>query len=130
MGNCTWGGRGVCSHALCSRFRTWKMSLIQEGGPTGMNPKFQNCKLHTLRTNSTIHWLKFRALVSDHSFLPIACRNVFFGQYNCFGPGSAQAARVPWAKELSFDEAQPFLSLAFIDGEQWVNHQAAFHLTP
>ncbi|KAG0592392.1 hypothetical protein KC19_1G248400 [Ceratodon purpureus] len=55
--------------------------------------------------------------------------SIFFGQYNCFGPGSAQARRVSWAHELSFVEAQPFLSLAFVDGEQWVDRHF-LHLEP
>jgi len=44
LGNCSWGGRGVCSPALCSRFPTWKMLWIQEPGPTGMR-KLQLRKL-------------------------------------------------------------------------------------
>lgn len=50
------------------------------------------------------------------------CRSIFFGQYQCYGHGSVQAARVAWAHELTFDEAEPFLSLSFIDGEHWLTN--------
>eukprot|EP00249_Psilotum_nudum_P005830 c19254_g1_i2 orf=165-1298(+) len=48
---------------------------------------------------------------------------VFYGQYKCSGPGASEIARVPWAHELTDEEAAPFLlygGLAFINGDMWV----------
>ncbi|KAK7245469.1 hypothetical protein RIF29_40315 [Crotalaria pallida] len=45
---------------------------------------------------------------------------VFYGEYKCTGPGASYAGRVSWSKELTDEEAQPFISLSFIDGFEWV----------
>lgn len=45
---------------------------------------------------------------------------VYYGQYKCTGPGALENSRVPWAHELTDAEAQPFLGLGFINGEDWV----------
>ncbi|KAL0346638.1 UNVERIFIED_CONTAM: putative pectinesterase 53 [Sesamum calycinum] len=41
---------------------------------------------------------------------------VFYGQYKCRGAGASFAGRVSWSRELTDEEAKPFLSLSFIDG--------------
>ncbi|XP_062220901.1 probable pectinesterase 53 isoform X2 [Phragmites australis] len=45
---------------------------------------------------------------------------VFYGQYKCTGPGASFAGRVAWSRELTDEEAKPFISLSFIDGTEWV----------
>ncbi|KAH9606186.1 hypothetical protein KSS87_014592 [Heliosperma pusillum] len=45
---------------------------------------------------------------------------VFYGQYKCTGPGASFAERVAWSRELTDEEAKPFLSLSFIDGAEWI----------
>ncbi|XP_026453438.1 probable pectinesterase 53 [Papaver somniferum] len=45
---------------------------------------------------------------------------VFFGQYKCYGPGADYGSRVAWSRELTEQEAEPFLSISFIDGHQWI----------
>ncbi|KAJ8425963.1 hypothetical protein Cgig2_033892 [Carnegiea gigantea] len=45
---------------------------------------------------------------------------VFYGQYKCTGPGARFAGRVAWSRELTDEEAKPFISLGFIDGSEWV----------
>ncbi|XP_050269494.1 probable pectinesterase 53 [Quercus robur] len=45
---------------------------------------------------------------------------VFYGQYKCTGPGARFAGRVSWSRELTDEEAKPFLSLTFIDGSEWI----------
>ncbi|XP_028794278.1 probable pectinesterase 53 [Neltuma alba] len=44
---------------------------------------------------------------------------VFYGQYKCTGQGASFAGRVSWCKELTDEEAKPFISLSFIDGDEW-----------
>ncbi|KAF5753026.1 Pectin lyase-like superfamily protein isoform 1 [Tripterygium wilfordii] len=45
---------------------------------------------------------------------------VFYGQYKCMGPGADKTGRVPWSRELTEEEAEPFISNSFIDGDQWL----------
>uniref|UniRef100_A0A0E0DZ51 Pectinesterase n=1 Tax=Oryza meridionalis TaxID=40149 RepID=A0A0E0DZ51_9ORYZ len=45
---------------------------------------------------------------------------VFYGQYKCTGPGASFSGRVSWSRELTDEEARPFISLTFIDGTEWV----------
>ncbi|MCO5573281.1 hypothetical protein L7F22_027050 [Adiantum nelumboides] len=44
---------------------------------------------------------------------------VYYGQFRCYGPGANASGRVSWSKELTLQEAQPFLELTFIDGDEW-----------
>lgn len=52
---------------------------------------------------------------------PLREMTVFFGQYKCSGPGASFAGRVSWCRELTDQEAKPFISLSFIDGSEWIN---------
>ncbi|XP_074280911.1 putative pectinesterase 53 [Silene latifolia] len=51
---------------------------------------------------------------------PTRQMTVSYGQYKCRGPGSSYAGRVAWSRELTDEEAKPFLSLSFIDGSEWI----------
>lgn len=46
---------------------------------------------------------------------------VFFGEYKCWGPGSQPRWRVSWSRQLSYEEARPFLGIGFINGHKWLN---------
>lgn len=48
------------------------------------------------------------------------CRTVFFGVYNCWGPGASKVKGVSWARELEFEEAHPFLVKSFVNGRHWI----------
>lgn len=52
----------------------------------------------------------------------LICRTVFFGQFKCSGPGADHGERVKWSRELTEQEAKPFISLSFIDGHEWLLH--------
>uniref|UniRef100_A0A6M2EK10 Pectinesterase n=1 Tax=Populus davidiana TaxID=266767 RepID=A0A6M2EK10_9ROSI len=45
---------------------------------------------------------------------------VFFGQYKCSGPGADFGGRVAWSRELTDQQAKPFISIGFIDGHEWL----------
>jgi len=47
-------------------------------------------------------------------------RTVFYGQYQCSGPGASEAGRVGWSHELSAAQAAAFSSVSFINGNQWL----------
>lgn len=51
----------------------------------------------------------------------VVCRTAYYGQYKCSGPGATELGRVAWSHELTDAEAAPFLSLSFIDGQDWVS---------
>ncbi|KAL2323734.1 hypothetical protein Fmac_028113 [Flemingia macrophylla] len=45
---------------------------------------------------------------------------VYYGEYKCSGPGANLAARVPWARVLTDEEARPFVGTQFIEGDTWL----------
>jgi len=47
-------------------------------------------------------------------------RTVYYGQYQCKGPGANTTGRVHWGRTLSDEEAAPFLSTSFISGQKWL----------
>lgn len=48
-------------------------------------------------------------------------RTVFYGEYGCSGPGANSTSRVSYAKQLSAEEANPFMDISFIDGKEWLS---------
>lgn len=52
--------------------------------------------------------------------IPSRDKTVFFGQYRCRGAGAIDNGRVSWAYDLTDEQAAPFQSLDFIDGESWL----------
>ncbi|KAG0562473.1 hypothetical protein M758_9G143200 [Ceratodon purpureus] len=52
--------------------------------------------------------------------VPDRQRTAYYGQYKCSGPGATELGRVAWSHELTDAEAAPFLTLSFIDGQNWV----------
>ena len=54
---------------------------------------------------------------------PARQRTVFFGEYDCTGPGASgggAAQRVAYARQLDERQAAPFMDASYIDGSQWV----------
>lgn len=47
-------------------------------------------------------------------------QNLYLAEYKCRGPGSVTANRASWTKMLTDKEAEPFLSVDFIEGKQWL----------
>jgi pectin methylesterase-like acyl-CoA thioesterase len=52
---------------------------------------------------------------------PARQQSVFFGEYDCTGPGASggTAQRVAYARQLDQRQAAPFMDLSYIDGNQW-----------
>lgn len=50
------------------------------------------------------------------------CRTVFYGQYQCSGPGADFGRRVSLSRELTQQEAKPFISIGFVDGYEWLTN--------
>ncbi|KAF3323420.1 pectinesterase QRT1 [Carex littledalei] len=44
----------------------------------------------------------------------------YFGEYSCSGAGAELGSKVSWAKSLTYQEAQPFMSQGYIDGNEWL----------
>lgn len=84
---------------------------------------FANCLLPS--TLLSLHFLEhqsWRYVPDDwEHWLSCLCgRTVYYGQYQCSGPGSNLANRVPWSHELSDGEASQFMQLSWIDGAKWL----------
>ncbi|XP_028753524.1 probable pectinesterase 67 [Neltuma alba] len=47
-------------------------------------------------------------------------QSLFHGEYKNFGPGANTTKRVSWAKQLTEKEVEPFISVDFIDGKEWL----------
>ncbi|KAL3646817.1 putative pectinesterase 15 [Castilleja foliolosa] len=47
-------------------------------------------------------------------------RTVWFGEYECYGPGANSKDRVEYGKQLRQSEAAPYLDISYIDGEEWL----------
>ncbi|KAK1583270.1 hypothetical protein Q3G72_022361 [Acer saccharum] len=43
-----------------------------------------------------------------------------FGEYQCRGRGADTSNRVPWLKNFSYQQVQPFLDIRFINGQEWL----------
>lgn len=47
-------------------------------------------------------------------------KKVYYGQYKCTGVGANTEGRVNWSKDLTDEEAAPFLTWDFVDGHDWI----------
>ncbi|CAN6337044.1 unnamed protein product [Urochloa humidicola] len=107
-----------------------RQSLLED---TGFS--FVNCKvtgsgaLYLGRAWGTFSRVVFAYTYMDNIIIPRGWYNwgdptremtVFYGQYKCTGPGANYAGRVQWSRELTDEEAKPFISLDFIDGLEWL----------
>lgn len=45
---------------------------------------------------------------------------VYYGEYQCYGPGANRTKRVEWSHSLSNNEATPFLTKDMIGGQGWL----------
>ncbi|KAF3790042.1 putative pectinesterase 53 [Nymphaea thermarum] len=108
-----------------------RMSLSED---TGFS--FVNCRV----TGSGVvllgrAWGNFSRVVFAYTYLdniiipqgwynwgdPAREMTVFYGEYKCLGPGASYAGRVAWSKELTDEEAKPFIKLSFVDGMEWIS---------
>lgn len=47
-------------------------------------------------------------------------RNLFQAEYKCYGPGAETENRASWSLQLTDEEAAPYLSVDFVDGQKWL----------
>ncbi|KAL2474042.1 CTP synthase family protein [Forsythia ovata] len=47
-------------------------------------------------------------------------RSIFYGEYNCSGPGANMTLRAPYVQRLNDTQASTFLNVSFIDADQWL----------
>ncbi|KNA21226.1 hypothetical protein SOVF_044890 [Spinacia oleracea] len=126
---------GCDVHAIAQRYGALtaqaRSSMLDD---TGFS--FLNCKvtgsgaLYLGRAWGPFSRVVFAYTYIDNIIIPAGWYNwgdpnreltVFYGQYKCTGPGSNFAGRVAWSRELTDEEAGPFISLSFIDGSEWIN---------
>ncbi|CBI22874.3 hypothetical protein VitviT2T_006127 [Vitis vinifera] len=46
--------------------------------------------------------------------------NLFQAEYKCYGPGAETENRASWSLQLTDEEAAPYLSVDFVDGQKWL----------
>ncbi|KAF9594156.1 hypothetical protein IFM89_028813 [Coptis chinensis] len=51
---------------------------------------------------------------------PSKDRTVYFGEFECTGPGANYTSRMTYSKQLSLSEVTPFLDISYIDGNKWL----------
>ncbi|XP_057438740.1 probable pectinesterase 8 [Lotus japonicus] len=51
---------------------------------------------------------------------PTRDQTIFYGEYNCSGPGATANLRASYVRRLNDTQAFPFLNSSFIDGDQWL----------
>lgn len=54
----------------------------------------------------------------------------YYGMYQCSGPGAETALKSGWTKELTHEEAKPFLDRSFINAADWLRPSAELTLDP
>ncbi|XP_018487029.1 probable pectinesterase 8 [Raphanus sativus] len=45
---------------------------------------------------------------------------IFYGEYNCSGPGADVSKRAPYVQKLNETQVAQFINTTFIDGDQWL----------
>ncbi|XP_047943996.1 probable pectinesterase 53 isoform X2 [Salvia hispanica] len=111
-------------HAIASRVGAvtaqGRSSILDESGFS-----FVKCKvtgsgaLYLGRAWGPFSRVVFSYTYMDNIIIPKGW-TVFYGQYKCTGEGAKFAGRVAWSRELTDEEAKPFISLNFIDGTEWI----------
>ncbi|XP_045795519.1 probable pectinesterase 8 [Trifolium pratense] len=51
---------------------------------------------------------------------PTRDQTIFYGEYNCSGPGASVNMRAPYVQRLNDTQAFQFLNTSFIDGDLWL----------
>lgn len=51
---------------------------------------------------------------------PARQKTVYYAEYQCTGPGANRDGRVSWSKSLTTEQAKPFSTISFIDGQDWL----------
>ncbi|GAU23446.1 hypothetical protein TSUD_331440 [Trifolium subterraneum] len=51
---------------------------------------------------------------------PSRDQTIFYGEYNCSGPGASVNMRAPYVQRLNDTQAFQFLNTSFIDGDLWL----------
>ncbi|KAK8553873.1 hypothetical protein V6N12_030854 [Hibiscus sabdariffa] len=51
---------------------------------------------------------------------PSRDQTVFFAEYGCLGPGANYSRRASYGKQLMEYEADEYMNISYIDGEQWI----------
>lgn len=115
-GGLFWGGRGGTSPRWCSLAPTCPAPSSPAAGTTGESPAATGGLTGT--SSSFLSPVRRRSVTL---FPHLWRRTVFYGEYECFGPGARLAGRVSWSRSLSADEVAPFLNISMIDGEAWLS---------
>ncbi|KAL3720467.1 hypothetical protein ACJRO7_005306 [Eucalyptus globulus] len=82
-------------------------------------PFYRGCHLYSASNRYGAVTAQKRESLLEETGFPLA-RTVFYGQYKCTGLGASSGGRVSWSRELTPEEAEPFVSLDFIGARGWL----------
>ncbi|KAM7258974.1 hypothetical protein ACFE04_014715 [Oxalis oulophora] len=51
---------------------------------------------------------------------PSRDQTIFYGEYNCSGPGANMSMRAPYVQRLNDTQVSAFISLSYVDADQWL----------
>ncbi|CAN1185458.1 Probable pectinesterase 67 [Linum perenne] len=92
--------------------KVYGIGSVYLGRAKGAYSRVVFCKTYFSRTIAPEGWSNWSYVGSTD--------NLFQAEYKCYGPGAETNQRVPWAKQLTENEAEPFMSVDFIDGKDWL----------
>lgn len=70
------------------------------------------------------------SFLTDWVYFDIGHRTVFFGEYQCLGPGANYTYRASYAKQLTQSEAAPYMDLSYINGSEWLLYHQKILFSP
>ncbi|XP_068314315.1 putative pectinesterase 11 [Pyrus communis] len=136
----------ICGNAA-SFFEKCHLHSISDGGGAitaqrKMSPSedtgfiFFGCKITSVKTAVLGRpWGVYSRVIFAFTYMPNAIlpqgwdnwghsadqlSSVYYGQYECSGPGAVTSKRVDWARVLTSAEAAPFITKDSIDAKAWI----------
>ena len=110
------------------------MRNVKEPGINALGPLAPKIEVWVGQINSIWflkHWLSLRKRLEDgfddnnnntcYKVMNVwVCRTVFYGEYNCIGPGADTSKRATYTKKMTYDEAKPYITLTYINASSWL----------